>query len=590
MAWTFLFGAFEARCASMTATLDRDSVAAGESATLTLTFEGGEPENVPAINSGPNLSVANRGSSRNVSIVNGQMTSTLTQTYAVTPLQPGAYQIPALMARVGGQTVASQPLRLTAVKGEDAQSQTGEQQLAFMKLFLPQKQVYIGQPLSVELQVFVRDGVLNAEEILRAFDTYDATPVTAEGCRVLRTAHANRRRAQNGAAAYTVSTLVTAVTPAKTGKASLASIKVPLRVQLPVPGQRRRDMFDPFGMFQQTQQREVVLQAEPEVIEVLPLPTAGAPPGFNGAVGSFKMTVEAGPTNVAVGDPVTVRTRIEGRGNLDGLALASAPDGWGDFRVYPAEGKVETSDPLGLQGAKNFEQVVVPQSEKVTALPSLTFSYFDPETKTYQTLSSRPIPLTVRPGGTLPAPTVALSRADASESAPPARDIVPIKRKLEPAPWHGMALVRSPGFLALQLVPVAVFLSAAFWRRRRDAFESNPRLRRRREVGRKVQKGLEDLRKHASANNSDDFFLAVFRLLQEQIGERLDAPASSITEAVIDERLCPVGAPEELLARTRELFQMCDQARYAPVRSSAQLEALVPRVEKALTDLKGLQI
>ena len=90
----------------------------------------------------------------------------------------------------------------------------------------------------------------------------------------------------------------------------------------------------------------------------------------------------------------------------------------------------------------------------------------------------------------------------------------------------------------------------------------------------------------ATENNSDDFFATLFRLLQEQLGERLDCSASSITEAVIDERLARLGAPEATLAGLRELFQLCNQARYAPLRTSGELAAVIPQFENAI---RGLQ-
>jgi len=45
------------------------------------------------------------------------------------------------------------------------------------------------------------------------------------------------------------------------------------------------------------------------------------------------------------------------------------------------------------------------------------------------------------------------------------------------------------------------------------------------------------------------FFATLFRLLQEQLGERLELPASSITEAVIEEHLRPRGVPEPVRVR-----------------------------------------
>jgi predicted anti-sigma-YlaC factor YlaD len=93
---------------------------------------------------------------------------------------------------------------------------------------------------------------------------------------------------------------------------------------------------------------------------------------------------------------------------------------------------------------------------------------------------------------------------------------------------------------------------------------------------------LKELRDQASANNSDAFFATVFRLLQERLGERLDVPANSITEAIVEERLRPSGLSEETCAELRELFQMCNLARYAPIKSSAELAAVIPKVESAL--------
>lgn len=573
--------------ATLTATLDRDTVIVGESATLTLTFEGGEPDAFPQIEIS-NLRVVGRGSSRGVSILNNQVTSTISQTFALIPLAPGVYEIPPLKTTVQGQQVASQPLKLTAVKPDGAAAGQGGE-LSFMRLFIPQKEVFVGQPIAVELQVFVRDGILNAEDILRAFDNYNSAPISAEGCRILRTAHLNRRRAANEGAAYNVSTLVTAISPAKPGRLTIESIKVPLTLQLPVAGQRRRDIFDPFGMFQQSQPREVVLAAAPETIEVLPLPAQNVPKGFSGAAGSFSLSMNAGPTNVAVGDPITVKIRIEGRGDLEGLTLPDQP-AWSGFKTYPATSLVETKDPLGLQGAKIFEQVIVPQSENVKELPAMTFSFFDPEKKAYQSLTSSTLPLTVRPGGSTPAPVIAVNRGQREEEPPPAPDIVPIKRKPGSACGPAKPLIRQPLFLGLQLIPVLLLAGASIWRRRADEFAANPRLRRKRQVERKVQSALADLRRYSSESKSDEFFLTVFRLLQEQLGERMDVPSASITEAVVSERLRPRGVPESVLEEIQKLFHACDQARYAPLRSSQQLEALVPQVENVLGKIRNLKL
>ena len=106
------------------------------------------------------------------------------------------------------------------------------------------------------------------------------------------------------------------------------------------------------------------------------------------------LSVTAAPTNVGVGDPITVRIQIAGRGPLDALTLPAQPE-WRDFNTYPATAKVEPNDDLGLSGVKHFEQVIVPQNHELKEIPPLRFSYFDTQSRTYVTRTGPRIPLNV---------------------------------------------------------------------------------------------------------------------------------------------------------------------------------------------------
>jgi len=137
---------------------------------------------------------------------------------------------------------------------------------------------------------------------------------------------------------------------------------------------------------------------------------------------------------------------------------------------------------------------------------------------------------------------------------------------------------------------VLALISAVVWRRRAENLANNPRLRRQRQVAQIIRDGLNELGRLASANKSEEFFATLFRLLQEQLGERLDLPAFSITEAVIDEHLRPRRVPETTLAQVHELFQACNLARYAQIKSSQELAALIPRFETTLHELQSLNL
>src|ERR1019366_875557 len=305
------------RAATFTATLDRETVTVGETATLTLKFEGGTPKSIPSLPAIPNLQIGAGMLSQSFNTdFNGQSSSAISQSFVLTPAQPGVYNIPAFQAEVDGRVLKTQPLKLTAVKADSSAANAAGEKLAFFKLFVPKKEVYVGEVLAVEFQVYIRDGVANGEGIMQEFDRYGGCPVKAEGVSIFKTAHTQRRGGRVGNANYSVATLVTSLSPIKTGPLTLGSMDVTLPLQIPLPNQRP----DFWGRVR-VEERRVALSAEPETLTVLPLPKENVPANFNSAVGNFSMSVTAGPTNVAAGDPVTVRIQISGRGTLDSLTL-----------------------------------------------------------------------------------------------------------------------------------------------------------------------------------------------------------------------------------------------------------------------------
>ncbi len=572
-------GAGRLDAASFTASLDRDTIALGETATLSLTFEGGQPPTAPAPDV-PGLEIVNTGNSQNFSIINGQMSSTVTITYSVTPQKTGEYLIPALTTEVGRQTLRSLPVRLTvtAANAPPAAAVNSGSQVVFMKLSVPKNKVYVGEIIPAQLELYFRQDVQN-------YGNFQISTLSADGFTTGKMIEGQHRRVQIGNTVYTVVPALFTLTARKTGPVSVGPATGSVVVVLP-SANPRRDSF-PFGFFNNNEQRQVSLATETVNLESLPLPAGSAPANFNGAIGDYALTVSAGPTNVAVGDPITVHVQISGRGALDALTL---PDqsAWRDFKTYPPTSHVETTDTLGLQGAKTFEQIVTPQSTDVHELPAFSFSYFDPDAGTYRTLTEAPVQLAVHSAGASPAPTIAAAKSPNAQTPAP-QDILPIKERPGALAQTGPPLLTQPVFLAAQSLPVLAWLAASVWRKRTDSLANNPRLRRQRHVAQLVRDGLNELRRLAADNHSDEFFATLFRLLQEQLGERLDCPASSITEAVIDERLARLGAPETTLACLRELFQLCNQARYAPLRTSGELAAVIPQFESAVQELQNVK-
>jgi len=567
--------------ANFTVTLDRDTVMLGDSATLSLQFEGGQPKEIPSLPGNPNLQFTSLGQSSQFSFVNGASSSTVSYNFAITAKQPGEYDIPSLTAVVDGKTLKSPALRFKVVKPAAASAErvASGNEMAFMKLNLPKNEVFVGEMLTAELQIYVREGVQPVN------GGFQITAQPAEGFTLGKMVEGQHGRVRIGNSIYTKVPFYLALTAIKSGPITVGPITAKLVIQ--VPNSRRRDPFmDPFGMF--AEQKQLTLATDTEAAKSLPLPAENAPADFNGAVGSYDLAVSAGPTNVATGDPITVRVEISGRGAFESLALPEQQT-WHDFKTYPPNANVEFTDQLGIQGRKTFEQIVSPENTDVKQLPAFSFSYFDPEAKQYRTLTQPAVQLTVRPGGVATAPSITAPKP-ANNETPPQMDIVPIKQRLGTLTRSGTPLVRQPWFVAAQGIPVLAFFGAFIWRRRTDALANNPRLRRQRQVAHVVSGGLTQLHQLATEKNSDEFFAVMFRLIQEQIGERLDMPASSITEAVVDERLASSTVAAFTRATLHELFQTCNAARYAPMQSSHELAALIPKVENVLKELQEVRL
>ncbi len=563
--------------ATFTASLDRDTIALGESATLSLTFEDGSPRNVPMPPNVAGLQIAYIGPSSQFSFVNGETKSTVTYNFTLTPRQAGDFTIPTLAADVGGQRLSSSPLKLKVLppNSPPPEAINSGSEVAFMRLSLAKTNFYIGEVTTANIKIYLRDDVQNHSQP-------QITSLPADGFSAGKGTYQNAYSEQIGNRVYTVIPASIALTATKTGMASVGPVTGNIVVVLPSSNRGGDPFFRQF--FNTGEQKQVTLATETLNVESLPLPAESVPPNFNGAVGDYTMTVTAGPTNVAVGDPITVRVQISGHGALDALTLPDQP-AWRDFKAYPPTQNIKTTDQLGIEGVKTFEQIVTPQNTDVHELPAFSFSFFDPGAKTYRTLTQPPMQLAVHSGGTTPAPMIAATKT-ANSQTPAPQDLLPIKEQSGALTPARPPLLTRPVFLAAQSLPVLAWLAAFVWRKRTDSLANNPRLRRQRRVAGLVQSGLDDLRQFATENNSDEFFATLFRLLQEQLGERLDCPASSITEAVIDERLVPLGTPELTLAGLRELFQLCNQARYAPMRTSGELAAVIPQFENAVRELQ----
>ena len=557
-----------AHAVTFSASLDRTTIRMGEQAMLTLRFDGGQPSGVPRFMDVPNLQIQVVGQKQHLALINGQRVIGLSLTYTVTPAAPGDFTIPAFKVPIGNTELPSQALALKVLpKPADTEAY---KQLTFVKIRVGKTNAFVGEPFALEVRLYFTGGGEFQMPSLRG-DGFTLAPFQHQ-----------QGQEQISNTVYRVLNFRSVATPVKAGKLALGPAQCAFNLHLRTSG---GDVFDLFNRGVRAQ--AVTILSDSLDIQVQPLPTEGRPADFNGAIGNFTLTASAGPVDVAVGDPVTVRLQISGRGALDGVRMPPLELGEA-FKSYPATVTTEQPDPLSMTGLRKLEQVVQPQSADVKELPGFAFSFFDPDARAYRTLKHPATALRVRPALAAQAPTVVMTTTNNAAAAAAATELVHIKPHLGVLASAGA--VRQPAFWLLSGVPLVLWLGLLARRVQAERLANNPRLRRRREVEKLVNAGLAELRQQASAGQPEAFFVNLFRLLQEQLGERLDLPASAITEEVIEERVQPLGASAATCQSLHALFQVCNAARYAPVRETSELAKLADQVAGVVEELRKMEV
>ncbi len=555
-------------------TISPSKVPAGETAVYQLQVVNGQPDQLPEFPDieGLEIGFAGQQTSSNTRIFNGRMERIVSLIYRwnIVPGKEGVFLIPPLEFKVGGKSVKTQAAQLSVTKGIDYS------QYAFIQLKLPKKEFYEGEPFAFSIDLYEQNARVE-----------QAPDLVSDGFIVQRISD-NLRQSRKvvGNATYNVWSLDYIARPVRHGQLQLGPVDWPAGLMFRQQS-RSRSVFDSFFNDLNAQRRNVVLKAEGETLSVLPLPDSGKPASFNGAIGNYTMEVEASPRELMAGDPLTVKIAISGNGPLDAIPMPPI-DHWKGFKTYPPNANTESSDRTGLVGTRTFEQVIIPQSSDLDAIPPLEFSFFDPNHKTYRSLQQPAIPIQVNANPNAPSlPTQTISsNGEEGLPAPKPKDLVPIKPFLGEVvsldkPWM---LQKQP--YALQVIPLLVLGIGMGLHQLRERTGKDVRGKRKRQVDQFLRKQLPELEALAQKNESDAFFELMFRLLQERLGQCMDLPSASITEAVLDDPQSAWECSKEDIESLHHLFQACNQARYAPVESTERLVEFAKQSREILLRLK----
>ena len=598
---TFAFMTVTASAAKVEAELDRESVPAGNGAILSLKISGGKGGQ-PTIPEIVNFIFQPRGTSQQMSIINGQTTVSYVYTYVVGSNTPGDYQIPAIEVTIDGIKFSSQPLKLKVLDSAAAQpppgmpptapgqqpaaqgeAETGEKRFGFLTVELADSKrshVYVGEIAPVRIRAWLPN---DARAQLRSGIQPEAKAFTLHNV----SGQPQQTQEIKDGKRYTVITWFGGISATKAGKfpASLSLDATVAVRDTSAPKPQRRRMGGPFddpffdNVFEDMNaamiQKDVSLKSDDLEIEVRPLPTEGRPNGFTGAVGEFKFEGVRIPNDWKTGEPQQITAKLGGSGNF---ALMKAPeltptDTW---KAYPGKDEFTAGDQASFSGSKSFQFSAVPRKGGAQDV-SLAFSYFDPAAEVYQTITSPPQKIQITGQDMIDTEPAATPAAKEPEKKGPS---LVAQHFVQSPPGSLVPLVSRPAFIPLLVLSgvLCVLGKILAWLRvRRD----DPRRRALAAMEKATRHALEAAGQCAAARDITGWFAAARLAIQQRLGALWNQPAQAITLAEISARI-----PED--SPITRFFVEADRHEYSRQTTGEILPQWRSLLDEAMSSLTPL--
>jgi hypothetical protein len=552
------------------ATIQPAQITLGESATFTITDlgDGTAPITMPVV---PGLKFEFVGRTRQVELINGTTLASHATVLRVTPQIAGIFTIP-------GVTPKSQPvvLQVNSLPGNGGAPRPGsprapnplpilaggsipkgvhltEDGSAYVRVSVPKREVYVGENVPFEIEVGMRSGFVTRIGLPKL--TGDEITLNSS---LLR--EPERSETMIEGQPFVVLTWHSDLLVVKPGSFPLSAV-VPLTVKIRTRPRRDSTLDDQFGdpfwqnFFGASVPKDIDVESPPQELKVSELPAAGRPSDFHGAIGTFAIESDISPVKAEVGDPLTLRMRVVGSGNFDRVDSAML-DHVEQWKTYPPKSSFSSNDPMRHKGEKVFEQPLIASKPGAQTLPALSFSYFDPIAKRYETAHSPPLSVTISPSlaDSQMAPALAGNAASAAadqsaEGLKPDHTVSEISTNSLIPPYLQPRFLTVPSLLALAFAGAWVGV-----RRRKNPAErvaAPDRI-----VWRTTKRALAQMEAAARADNPALFFNSARAALQQALAARWQMVPDEVTTAEVQARLSDDND-------IQQVFALADESKYS---------------------------
>lgn len=572
--------AVSAQDISFSASADRTTASLGEQIQVTAQLVSNKklPGNfLPQVPKSEDFDVVatnqNQSQSTSIQVVNQKMTQSVTITYmfyyTIRPKKIGSFTFPALTCTVDGAAYTTNAFTITV--GKDQPAQASE---VAVSLILSKKNLYKGEQALLTIRVTQKASAqvqLNEQGFAGMFNKLEKEMTKDFAVSRLFTQLRGVHEVVNGENVLSVKSQY-ALIPLSTGLLAISPVPFDF-IALKQVRSRRGDPFadffggDPFfgGGVQQVQKS---VMSNGLSVQVNPLPPP--PPGFSGAVGNFTLNATAEPRQVPAGEAVTVSLALRGNSRPNSMADISLPP-LADCEVFPPEKHVSVDTTQnGISCQKGCKYLVVPKQEGTVVIPALSWIYFDPAARSYKTLSSEPVTISVTKGKSGQASqTRYLTQEEIRQVGQDIRYIktgVTLNRQTD-QPY------KNPVFFVLFPVPFLIALFSFLYKVQSERYEKDSSLILRRQALRKARRALAGVRKVASGLPATEFCAKLAACCEDFISHKFGFSATGTTLDELKQELAGRGVRPETIGLCVAFFESLDAYRFGMTTLDASSRA-----------------
>lgn len=548
--------------------------------------------------------------------INGRMTQSqsLTITYVLQPKKKGKLTIPAAVATDDkGQTYQSNSIPMEVVDGSLAQQQRQrsydpfnddpfealrqrQQQIMqqrqqrqqqpeptptkvnidkdlFIKVVVDKNKVHVGEQITASYKLYARLPMnVNISKLptLNGFWTQDFDLPKGKITPVEEVVNGQR---------YQVFTLKkSALFPQQTGTLELDPAEAEGVARIMQKSKQRDPFFDdpffnsffmddPFAdeFFGRTsyQDVKVKLKSQPVKIQVEALPEAGKPESFTNAVGNFTVTGSIDKTDITTDDVANLKLVINGSGNIKLIEapVLKLPNGliaYDPIVVDTITGRTTT-----ITGSKTITYAITPRTPGDYNLPGITFSYFNPQTGKYVTVTTQPVKLHVSPGNNYSA------KAKRNTTL---TDIHPIDTKpLDSLNLNSKPLIHSAGYWTLFALPLFAFIGVVIWKRREEEMSKDSVLLKNKRANKVALKRLSTAQAFLQKNERRQFYEEISKAIWLYLSDKLNIPLSALSKENVWDALNSKNISSEMQAQISRVMEDCETALYSRSNGTQQM-------------------